>query len=230
MKAGLYLVGTPIGNLGDMTLRGIETLREADVILAEDTRITRRLLSRFDIPTPCISCHSFNEAQRALNVIERIQRGEAVALVTDSGMPGVSDPGSRLTVACRQAGLPVTAVPGPTAVATALALSGFGGHGFVFTGFLPRKAGARRRLLEQCADLPVPVIIYESPYRVHRLLDEIATVFGADRLVFIGRELTKKFEELLSGSARELCERLSGRVIKGECVVVIDAAPRRSRS
>ena len=221
VDAGLYIVGTPIGNLGDMTARGIETLKGASLIIAEDTRQTRKLLTHFEIKTHCISCHKFNEAQRCDEIIERIQNGEAIAMVTDSGMPCISDPGSRIVSACREAGVLITSAPGPTAATTALALSGFGGHGFLFAGFPPRKSGARKRILEQCADVPVPVILYESPYRLLKLLDEVETVLGEDRKVFVARELTKKFEELLRGTPSEIRQRFEGRNVKGECVVII---------
>lgn len=221
MDAGLYIVGTPIGNLGDMTARGIETLKEAGLILAEDTRQTRKLLTHFEIKTHCISCHKFNEAQRCEEILDRIRNGEVIAMVTDSGMPCISDPGARIVAACRDADLMITSAPGPTAVTTALALSGFGGHGFLFAGFPPRKSGARKRILEQCAEVPVPVILYESPYRLLKLLEEVDAVLGADRQVFVARELTKKFEELLSGTAEEIRKRFEGRNVKGECVVIL---------
>jgi len=221
MDAGLYIVGTPIGHLGDMTARGIETLKGASLVIAEDTRTTRNLLNHFEIKTHCISCHKFNEAQRCDEIIERIRRGEAVAMVTDSGMPCISDPGARVVEACRAAGVMITSAPGPTAATTALALSGFGGHGFLFAGFLPRKSGARRRTLEQCAALPVPAIFYESPYRLLKLLEEIETVMGAERRVFVARELTKKFEELLCGTPAEIRQKFGERTVKGECVVII---------
>ncbi len=221
MDSGLYIVGTPIGNLGDMTARGIETLKAANLIIAEDTRQTRKLLTHFEIKTHCISCHKFNEAQRCEEIITRIRNGETVAMVTDSGMPCISDPGVRVVKACQAAGLPITSAPGPTAATTALALSGFGGHGFLFAGFLPRKSGARRRTLEQCANLPVPVIFYESPYRLLKFLAEIETVMGADRTIFAARELTKKFEELLSGTPSEIRQQFGDRTVKGECVVII---------
>lgn len=224
MDAGLYVTGTPIGNLGDMTLRAIETLKGADLILAEDTRQTHKLLAHYGIATPCASCHKFNEARRCEDILARIRGGAAVALVTDSGMPCVSDPGARVVEACRAAGVPVTAVPGPAAVTTALALSGFGGHGFLFAGFLPRKSGARRKILEQCAALPVPVIFYESPYRLVTLLGEIESVMGADRDCFLAREMTKKFEELCRGTAAEIRRRFDGRTVKGECVLMVGPA------
>jgi 16S rRNA (cytidine1402-2'-O)-methyltransferase len=224
MEAGLYIVGTPIGHLGDMTARGIQTLKEASLVIAEDTRTTRNLLNHFEIKTYCISCHKFNEAQRCDEIIARIRNGEAVAMVTDSGMPCISDPGARIVEACRAAGVMITSAPGPTAVTTALALSGFGGHGFLFAGFLARKTGARRKTLEQCAALPVPVILYESPYRLMKLLEEIETVMGAERRIFVARELTKKFEELISGTPVEIRKRFGERTVKGECVVIIDSA------
>jgi len=224
MDAGLYIVGTPIGNLGDMTARGIETLKAASLIIAEDTRTTRNLLNRFEIKTHCISCHKFNEVQRCDEIIARIRNGEAVAMVTDSGMPCISDPGARVVEACRAAGVLITSAPGPTAVTTALALSGFGGHGFLFAGFLARKSGARRRTLEQCAALPVPAIFYESPYRLLKLLEEIEAVMGTERRVFVARELTKKFEELLSGTPAQIRQQFGERTVKGECVVIIDSA------
>ncbi len=224
MDAGLYIVGTPIGHLGDMTARGIQTLKEASLVIAEDTRTTRNLLNHFEIKTYCISCHKFNEAQRCDEIIARIRNGEAVAMVTDSGMPCISDPGARIVEACRAAGVMITSAPGPTAATTALALSGFGGHGFLFAGFLARKTGARRKTLEQCASLPVPIILYESPYRLMKLLEEIEAVMGAERRVFVARELTKKFEELLSGTPAEIRQRFGERTVKGECVVIIDSA------
>lgn len=224
MDAGLYIVGTPIGNLGDMTARGIETLKAASLIIAEDTRQTRKLLTHFDIKTRCISCHKFNEAQRCEEIIARIRSGEAVAMVTDSGMPCISDPGARVVEACRAVGVLITSAPGPTAVTTALALSGFGGHGFLFAGFLPRKSGARRKTLEQCAALPIPVIFYESPYRLIKLLEELEEVMGAERHVFVARELTKKFEELLSGTPEQIRMQFGERTVKGECVVIVNSA------
>ncbi len=224
MDAGLYIVGTPIGHLGDMTARGIETLKDASLIIAEDTRTTRNLLNHFGIKTHCISCHKFNEAQRCDEIIARIRNGEAVAMVTDSGMPCISDPGVRVVEACRAAGVMITSAPGPTAVTTALALSGFGGHGFLFAGFLPRKSGARRKILEQCSALPVPVIFYESPYRLLKMLEEMESVMGAERSVFVARELTKKFEELLSGTPTQIRQKFGERTVKGECVVIVDSA------
>ncbi len=221
MDAGLYIVGTPIGNLGDLSFRALETLREADLIVAEDTRHTRRLTDRYEIGTRLMSCHKFNEVQRTEQIIERIHNGEAVAMVTDSGMPGISDPGSRVVALCREAGVPTTAVPGPTAVTTAVALSGFGEKGFIFAGFLPHKSGGRKRDLLKWADADLPVVLYESPYRLIKLMNEIEEYLGADRIVFVGREITKKFEELTTGSPSTVRSAYEGRTVKGECVVIM---------
>jgi 16S rRNA (cytidine1402-2'-O)-methyltransferase len=221
MEAGLYIVGTPIGNLGDMTFRAVETLKEVDLIVAEDTRYTRRLTTRYEIETRMMSCHKFNEMQRAEQIIERIQNGEAVAMVTDSGMPGISDPGARVVALCHEANVMVTSVPGPAAVTTTVALSGLGEKGFIFAGFLPHKSGGRKRDLLKWADADLPVVLYESPYRLLKLMGEISEHLGADRSVFVGRELTKMFEELSSGTPAEILALYENRKVKGECVVII---------
>ena len=226
MEPGLYVVGTPIGNLQDITLRALDTLRQADVILAEDTRVTQRLCARHEIRAPLVSCHRFNEEARTERVLAEIRAGRAVALVTDSGMPGVSDPGSRVVAAVRAAGHRATVIPGPSSVTAALALCGFGGHGFRFEGFLPHKSGARRRRLEELAGEDVPAVLFESPYRIPRLLDELAAALP-DREVFVGRELTKLYEECLSGTPARLKAAFAGRPPRGEFVVVIRPAERR---
>jgi 16S rRNA (cytidine1402-2'-O)-methyltransferase len=230
MEAGLYIVGTPIGNLGDISSRALETLREADLIVAEDTRHSRRLTGRYEITTHLISCHKFNEIQRADQIIERIENGEAIAMVTDSGMPGISDPGARVVGHCRTAGVMITSVPGPAAVTTAVALSGLGERGFIFAGFLPHKSGGRKRDLIKWAEADLPVVLYESPYRLIKLLGEISEHLGEDRQVFVGRELTKKFEELTLGTPAEIQARYEGRNVKGECVVIIQPEGRTIKS
>lgn len=226
MDAGLYIVGTPIGNLRDITLRALDTLRDADLVLAEDTRQTRKLCARHEIDTRLVSCHKFNEAARSGWVIERVQGGDAVALVTDSGMPAVSDPGARMVAACREAGIAVTVVPGPSAVTSAIALAGCVDTGFVFEGFLPVKSGGRRKRMEALAGEHRPVVLYESPYRLVKLLTLLGELLPERRL-FVGRELTKKFEECGEGTAADLLEAYAGRTVKGELVVVIH--PDRSR-
>lgn len=223
---GLYVVGTPIGNMSDISPRALDTLRAAEAILAEDTRHTRKLLSRYDIHTPLISCHRFNEASRSGAVLDRIRGGAVMALVSDSGMPGVSDPGSHVVAACREAGLPVYVVPGPSAVTSAIALSGFGGSGFVFDGFLPHKSGARRRRLEELLAHTLPVVLFESPYRAMKLMTELNDL-APERDIYVGRELTKRFEESLLGKPADILAAFEGKVVKGEWVVVIKPPGKR---
>jgi 16S rRNA (cytidine1402-2'-O)-methyltransferase len=220
MEAGLYLVGTPIGNLEDMTFRAIRTLKEADVILAEDTRKTGFLLKHYAIPGPMMSCHGFNERSRVDGVVADIQNGKAVALVSDAGMPLISDPGSRLVKAVREAGCMITSVPGPTALTTALALSGWGDDGFLFIGFLPNKSAGRRRILTTLCEEPRVVVQYESTHRILKCLRDIAEIHG-ERPVFFARELTKKFETLKQGTASECADFLDTHSSKGEFVVVL---------
>lgn len=227
MKPGLYIVGTPIGNLQDITLRALEALRSADLIVAEDTRRTRKLLARHGIAGALTSCHRFNEAARSGDIIARIRAGAVVALVSDSGMPGVSDPGARIVAACRRMGLVVTCLPGPSAVTTAMALCGFGGSPFSFGGFLPRKPGARRRRLEDLLGRDEPVVLFESPHRLLGTLEEIEQVAGA-RPVFVGRELTKQFEETRTGTPAELRAAFGGRAVKGEIVLVVAPAAQQA--
>jgi len=220
MEAGLYLVGTPIGNLEDMTYRAVRTLKEVDLILAEDTRKTGILLQRYEISKPLVSCHEFNERSRVDRVISEIEMGKAIALVSDAGMPLISDPGSRMVRALREAGHFITSIPGPTAVTTGLALSGWGQDGFIFAGFPPNKSAGRRRLLESFKEEPRTVVLYESTHRIVKLLTDIQDILG-EREVFMGRELTKKFETLQSGTAVELMTFLESHSSKGEFVVVL---------
>lgn len=217
---GLYLVGTPIGNLEDMSFRAVRILKEVDHILAEDTRKSGILLQHYEIKKPMHSCHEFNEASRAARLVEDIQGGKAVALISDAGMPLISDPGARLVKAVREAGLMVTAIPGPTALTTAVSLSGWGGDGFVFVGFPPNKSAGRRRLLESVREEPRPVVLYESTHRIEKLLADIQELLG-DRPVFMARELTKRFETLQMGTAAELAAFLTTHSSKGEFVVIL---------
>ncbi len=228
MQAGLYIVATPIGNLADITLRALETLKAAAVIVAEDTRWTRKLLEHHGIHTSLVSCHKFNEAARVDFVLGKIHNGVAVALVTDAGTPAISDPGSRVVAAVRAAGFYVTALPGASAVTTAVALCGFGGNGFLFEGFLTRGGNARKQRLRELALGDRPVVLYESPYRLLKLLAEMEEALR-DRSIYIGRELTKHFEENLVGTPSELIAKFSGRAVKGEIVIVIPPATRAER-
>lgn len=222
LPAGLYLVGTPMGNMEDITLRALKTLRHADVIFAEDTRHTARLLERHGLPiAPLRSCHRFNEAARAAEVVEWVERGKIVALVTNAGMPGVSDPGARIVRAVRGAGQRVVVVPGPSAVTAALALSGYGrGEGFWFEGFLPRRSAARRRRLDFLKNLEVPAVLFESPYRLMDFLEDAAGVLETRRL-FVARELTKAFEEGIEGTSAELRQHFVLHPPRGEFVIVL---------
>ncbi len=223
MNAGLYIVGTPIGNMQDITLRAIETLKAVTLILAEDTRHTRVLLDRLQIGSPLMSCHKFNEQSRTELIAGRIGCGEALALVTDSGMPAISDPGARVVAACRALNLPVFVVPGPSAVTAAYALSGLGGAGFLFEGFLPHKTAARRRRLAELAQEKHPVVFFESPYRLLKLMTEIQETLGS-RPVFVARELTKHFEECLQGTPADILKAFAHRGVKGELVVILSPA------
>jgi len=222
LPPGLYLVGTPIGNMEDITLRALRTLRSASHILAEDTRHTRRLLDRHGISTRMISYHKFNERARADEIIRRIQAGEALALVTDAGMPGISDPGARAADAVRKADLYVTVIPGPCALSAGVALCGrTDGRGFLFEGFLDHKTAARRRRLRTLADFPSPVVLYESTHRILKLLTEVEEELGPERRLFIGRELTKKFEETICDTPARLREHYATHSFKGEFVVIL---------
>lgn len=221
MEPGLYLVGTPIGHMQDITLRALDTLRGVSLILAEDTRQTRKLLDRHGLSTPMLSYHKFNEAARVGEVVDRLRGGAALALVTDAGMPGVSDPGARVVSACRAAGLKVYVVPGPSAVTSAVALAGFASGGFVFGGFLPNKSGARRRRLAELGAGALPIVLFESPYRLLKLADDVEAVLGPRRMV-VARELTKHFEEVVDGTPADIRASFAKRTVKGEIVVVIE--------
>ena len=216
----LYLVATPIGNLEDITQRALRTLKECDVVAAEDTRRTGQLLKHFGISRPMLSYFQFNEAKRSEEIIGRLQRGEKVALVTDAGSPGISDPGERVVRAALAAGWRVESVPGPSALVAALTASGLPTDEFHFIGFLPHKSGQRRKQLERLKGYEGTLVLYESPYRVERLLGELNELF-AGRLVVLARELTKKFEEYLRGTSAQLLEVLKSRSLKGEFVVLV---------
>ncbi len=216
----LYLVATPIGNLEDITLRALRVLRECDVVAAEDTRHTGRLLKHFEINKPLLSYFQFNEARRSEEIIQRLQRGGKVALVTDAGSPGISDPGERVVKAAIAAGFRVEPVPGSCALVAALTASGLPTDEFHFVGFLPHKSGQRRSRLESLTAIPGTLVFYESPYRIGKLLVELVEVFP-ERDVVLARELTKKFEEFLRGRPAELLALLQKRSLKGEFVVLV---------
>ena len=216
----LYLVATPIGNLEDITLRALRTLRECNLIAAEDTRRSAQLLRHFGIQKPLISYFQFNEARRSQEILGRLKRGEKIALVTDAGSPGVSDPGERVVAAAIAAGLRVESVPGACALITALTASGLATDEFHFVGFLPHKSGQRRNRLEALRSTAGTLVFYESPFRITRLLGELNEIFPT-RDIVLARELTKKFEEFLRGRPASLISQLTARPRKGEFVVLI---------
>jgi 16S rRNA (cytidine1402-2'-O)-methyltransferase len=218
----LAVCATPIGNLEDVTLRLLRELREADVVLCEDTRQTRKLLERHGVTARLLSYHEHNEAERTAEVLPRLQAGERVALVTDAGMPAISDPGARLIAAALEVGVPVTVVPGASAVETALVASGFGTDRFQFLGYLPRAAGARRALWEELARWPHAAVAFESPQRVAGVLASLAEVMPHRRAA-VCRELTKLHEEVARGTVAELAERFAGGA-KGEITLVFGPA------
>jgi 16S rRNA (cytidine1402-2'-O)-methyltransferase len=218
----LYLVATPIGNLEDITLRALRVLRECDVVAAEDTRRTGQLLRHFEITKPLLSYFAFNEARRSEEIIQRLGHGEKVALVTDAGSPGISDPGERVVRAAIAGGFRVEAVPGACALVAGLTASGLPTDEFHFIGFLPHKSGQRRNELTRLSQLPGTLVLYESPFRIAKLLGELREVMP-QRQVVLARELTKKFEEFVRGTPAELMERARQRPLKGEFVVLIGA-------
>lgn len=234
LAPGLYLVATPIGNLGDITLRALEVLRAVDRIACEDTRQTQRLLNHFQIEKKTVSCHEHNEHERAAELIAAIKGGSAVALVSDAGTPGVSDPGSWLVREAIAAGVPVFPIPGANAAVSALIASGLPADEFAFLGFLPEKAGARRTRLEDLANVALradkksatarTLIFYEAPHRLLNTLADLESVFGPQLRIAVARELTKIHEEFLRGTVAEVRRELAGRDrIRGEITLLIEA-------
>lgn len=216
----LYIVPTPVGNLEDMTFRAVNTLKEADLILAEDTRTSSVLLKHFDIHTPMQSHHKYNEHATVKHLTERLEGGENIALISDAGTPGISDPGFMLVRECRKAGIDVTVLPGATAFVPALVGSGLPCDRFVFEGFLPLKKGRATRLA-QLAQETRSVIIYESPVRLPRTLRQLAEAFGEEREACVAREISKKFETFHCGTLKELCEYFALNPPRGEIVIVV---------
>ena len=228
LEPGLYLVATPIGNLGDITLRALEVLKHADRIACEDTRQTQKLLNHYSITTPTISYHEHNECQRSVELVEALKSGARIAVVSDAGMPGISDPGSVLVREAIAAGVPVTPIPGANAALSALTASGLSTDEFHFVGFLPEKAGARLTRLEalagQLRDAARTLVFYEAPHRIVDTLMDFEVVFGPSLRVVVARELTKVHEEFLRGTVAEVRARLADRDrIRGEFVLLIDA-------
>lgn len=224
----LHLVPTPIGNLEDITLRALRILGEVDVVACEDTRTTSRLLQHFDIQTPTISYHDHNETARAPQLVARMSAGAHVALVTDAGSPGVSDPGFYLVRECLRAGIAVEALPGATAIIPALTVSGLPAERFVFEGFLPHKKGRRSRISELATE-PRTIVLYESPHRLVKALGQLAEAFGAERSCAVSREISKKFEETVRGTLAEVQSHFADTKVRGEIVIVVAGTDHNAR-
>lgn len=216
----LYIIPTPIGNLGDITLRALDILKSVDVILAEDTRTSGLLLKHYGITKPLQSFHNFNEHKIVASLIERLKKGETMALISDAGTPGISDPGFLIARACIQAGLKIESPPGATAFVPALIKSGLPSDRFVFEGFLPQKKG-RQTLLKQLATEERTMIFYESPYRLVKTLQQFTEYFGINRQVSVSRELTKIFEETVNGTLEEILHYFQSKEVKGEIVLIV---------
>jgi len=225
----LYLVATPIGHLGDVSLRALEVLRAADVIACEDTRHSATLLRRYEIDKPLIAFHEHNEDASARGILNLLAQGKTVAVVSDAGTPGISDPGFTLVRACIEAGQQFTVIPGPSAFVMALVMSGLPSHSFTFRGFAPRKSGQRQTFLRVDAESPHTLIYYESPFRVKELLQDALTVFG-DRRAALANDLTKMFERVDRGSLSELLALVEKTEPKGEYVLVVEGAEKRKRN
>ena len=227
MTGRLVLVGTPIGNLGDLSARAVEALTEADTIACEDTRRTRALLSHLGLPAGrrMVAVHDHNEAAAVRDLLDRLDRGERVVVVTDAGMPGISDPGERLVAAAAAAGHVVEVVPGPSAVLAALVVSGLSTSRFCFEGFLPRKGSARTKRLAELAAEPRTIVLFEAPHRVRQAVADLAAAAGGTRRVALARELTKLHEEVWRGTLGGAVEHLAAKEPRGEYVLVVDGAP-----
>ncbi len=223
-RGHLYVIATPIGNLTDISERARALLGSVDLVACEDTRTTGAMLTRFGLRRELVSYHEHNEEDVAKKLAERIHGGASVAVVSDAGTPGLSDPGFRLVRACRRRGLPVVPVPGPTALAAVLSASGLPTHGFLFVGFLPPKSSARNAFLEKYRDFDYTLVLYESCHRIARFADEIVACLGPERSICIAKEVTKLHELFLVGRATEVRDKLGKTSLRGEFVVLI--APR----
>src|ERR1051326_721301 len=223
-RPALYLVATPIGNLEDITLRALRVLKQVDLIACEDTRQTQKLLNHYGIEKPTVSYHEHNEMTRAAELVVGAEEGRAIALVSDAGMPGISDPGFRLITLAIRHHIPVIPIPGPAAFVAALVASGLPTDSFRFSGFLPAKAGARRKVLEEIRNSPRTQVFYDAPHRLQETLQDIVDVLGPERHVVVAREVTKIHEEFLRGRAAEILEKISGHEVKGEITLLIAKA------
>ncbi len=217
----LYLVATPIGNLGDITERAVETLSLCQLLACEDTRKTRRLLSHLGISARTTALHDFNEESRTSSIADLIAEGQSVGIVSDAGTPAISDPGFRVVRECRRRNLPVVPIPGPSAVTTALCASGLPSDGFLFAGFLPPKKSARRRFFERYRDFEFTIVLFESTHRITKFLEDLIEVLGAERVICVAREITKIHESFHTGPVEAVQEEVLAKSLKGEFVVLI---------
>ena len=229
MSGILYIVSAPIGNLEDITLRALRILKEADLIAAEDTRHTRKLLSRYDIHTPTISYFEHNEIRRSKLLLDKLEGGSDIALVSNAGTPAISDPGYHIIKMCIEAGVDIVPIPGPSALLAAAVVSGFPLHNFVFEGFSPVKGARRRKKLNILRNEPRTVVFYESPHRLLKFLADALEILG-DRELVIGRELTKMYEEIYRGSVSQAIQKFTEAKPRGEFVIVIRGAEDRKNA
>ena len=227
--AKLYLIPTPVGNLEDITLRALRLLKEVNLILAEDTRTSSKLLKHYGIDTPVASHHKFNEHQQVGRIADRIEQGEDIALISDAGTPGISDPGFLLARTCIERGIPTECLPGATAFVPALVNSGFPCDRFCFEGFLPQKKGRQKRLKELATESRT-MIFYESPYRLVKTLEQFAEHFGPERGCSVAREISKKFEEHRRGTLRDVAQWYAAHEPKGEIVIIVEGTPEREKA
>jgi len=225
----LYVVATPIGNLEDITLRALRILKEVDLIAAEDTRHTKQLLNHFDIHTPLISYYREKEAERSEELVQKLLAGDTVALVSDAGTPGISDPGAVLVKKAREAGITIVPLPGPSALTTALSAAGITDGTFLFLGFPPARKGQRQKLLSTFVEAPWALVFYESPHRIDALLADVLAILG-DRQAFWARELSKLYEDLQAGSISQLLELATGKKNRGEFVLIIQPGSSRQQA
>lgn len=221
LEPGIYIVSTPIGNLGDLSQRQIEVLSSCDYIACEDTRRSKNILFKLKIKKPLISYHDHNELKRSQTLIEYVLNGNSIAVISDAGTPGISDPAYRVVTEGIKNNIPIVPIPGPCSIIAALVASGLPTDSFVFEGFLPQKGEKRKQKLQTLLNERRTVVLFESPFRIHKLVDEI-TLLDSDRKMVIARELTKVYEEFIRGTSQEVSEFLNNRKLKGECVVIID--------
>jgi 16S rRNA (cytidine1402-2'-O)-methyltransferase len=225
----LYVVATPIGNLEDMTLRGVRVLKEVDLIAAEDTRTVRKLLGHYGISTPQTSFFEHNELKKGRMLLARLKKGQRIALVSEAGTPGISDPGFRLVRAVISQGVPVVPVPGPSAFVAALSISGLPTDSFLFLGFLPNRPTKRRKTLENWKDWERTLVFYESPHRITATLADLLTILG-DRTIAVARELTKTFEEVLRGKISDVLVRIEDKKVRGEITLIVAGKGREKKT